>query len=200
MEKVMYYADIAEDYYNVACPEHVQNGYEKNVLIDTETEECLFVPGEVTPQEGELLFRCRRTKGNTVITLKTPKKERIKSYPKYKGIVREADPQKYGHAEFVSLPPEISDEIIQGVKLDNMDEFLDATADVYRDSYKCPYEVLHELDEEVVNADDDSLMGGYCVAYKRKSVDSGYYCFYFSHFEMIESKIFAVYYYGGSAG
>ena len=76
MEKVMYYADVAEEYYNTACPEHALNGYEKNVLIDTETEECLFVPGEVFPLEGELLFRCRRAKGNTITTLKTPKKEK----------------------------------------------------------------------------------------------------------------------------
>ena len=72
----MYYADVAEGYYNAACPSHAQNGYEKNVLLDTETEECIFVPGEVTPEEDELIFRCRRTKGITVTTLKTPKREK----------------------------------------------------------------------------------------------------------------------------
>ena len=34
MEKPIYYAGIAEKYYNLACPSYAQNGYDKNVLLD----------------------------------------------------------------------------------------------------------------------------------------------------------------------
>ena len=199
MEKVMYYADVAEEYYNIACPEHALNGYEKNVLIDTETEECLFVPGEVFPLEGELLFRCRRAKGNTITTLKTPKKEKKeRRNPKFNGIVRNVDPQQHGVEAFISLPPEIEHMCIHSIKLSNMDEFLEVAADAC-DRYKGPYEVLHKLDRAVVSAKSGLLEESICVSYKRDPYCSGDYIFYFSHFEMIGSVLYAVYEYGGSA-
>ena len=199
MGKIMYYADVAEHYYNAACPSHAQNGYEKNVLIDTDTEECIFVPGEVTPEEGELIFRCRRAKGITITTLKTPKREKKeKRNPKFNGIVRKVDLQQYGVEAFISLPPEIEHMCIHSIKLSNMDEFLEVAADAC-DRYKGPYEVLHELDRAVVNAKPDFLEGGICVSYKRDPYCSGDYIFYFSHFEMIGSVLYAVYEYGGSA-
>lgn len=199
MGKIMYYADVAEDYYNAACPNYAQNGYEKNVLLDTETEECIFVPGEVTPEEGELIFRCRRAKGITVTTLKTPKKEKKeKRNPKFKGIIRKADPQQYGVDAFISLPPEIEHMSIHGVKLSNWDEFLEVAEDAC-DRYKGPYEVLHELDRAVVNANSDLLEEGICVSYKRAPFCFGDYCFLFSHFEIIGSVLYAVYEYSGSA-
>lgn len=199
MEKVMYYAGVAEDYYNAAYPEHALNGYEKNVLIDTETEECLFVPGEVLPLEGELVFRCRRTKGITVTTLKTPKKEKKeRRNPKFNGIVQKVDPIQYGVEAFISLPPEIEHMRIHSVKLSNMDEFLEVAADAC-DRYKGPYEVLHKLDRAVVNAKPGLLEEGICVSYKRDPYSSGDYVFFFSHFEEIGSSLYAVYEYGGSA-
>lgn len=199
MGKIMYYADVAEDYYNAACPSYAQNGYEKNVLLDTETEECIFVPGEVTPEEGELIFRCRRAKGITLTNLKTPKKEKKgKRNPKFNGINRKVDPQQYGVDNFVSLPPEIEHMPIHSVKLSNMDEFLEVAADVC-DRYKGPYEVLHELDRAVVNAKPDFLGESICVSYKRDPYGLGDYVFYFSHFEIIGSVLYAVYEYGGSA-
>ena len=198
MEKVMYYADVAEDYYNTACPEHVRNGYEKNVLIDTETEECLFVPGEVLPQEDELVFRCRRAKGVTVTTLKTPKKEKKERHnPKFKGIVRKADPQQYTAEAFISLPPEIEHMLIHSVKLSNMDEFLEVAA-AASDRYKGPYEVLHELNRAVVNAKPGLLEEGICVEYERHPYGMKDYIFFFSHFEEIGSALYAVYEYGGA--
>lgn len=200
MEKIMYYADVAEGYYNAACPSYAQNGYEKNVLLDTETEECIFVPGEVTPEEGELIFRCRRSKGVTITTLKTPKKEKKeKRNPKFNGIVRKADPQQYGENNFIRLPPEIEHMTIHSVKLSNLDEFLKVAADDACDRYKGPYEVLHELDRAIVNAKSEFLEECICVSYKRDPYCAGDYIFYFSHFEMIDSVLYAVYEYGGSA-
>lgn len=201
MGKIMYYADVAEDYYNAACPSYAQNGYEKNVLLDTETEECIFVPSEVIPEEGELLFRCRRAKGITITTLKTPKKEKKeKRNPKFNGIVRKADPQQYDGDAFISLPPEIEHMLIHSVKLKNLDEFLEVAAENTCDRYKGPYEVLHELDRAVVNAKFDFLEECILVSYKRDPHCIGDYIFYFSHFEMIGSFLYAVYEYGGSAG
>ena len=199
MEKVMYYADIAEDYYNVACPEHVQNGYEKNVLIDTETEECLFVPGEVIPQEGELLFRCRRTKGNTVITLKTPKRKKLEKrndYQRFKGIIRENTQEG---TNYVSLPSEISHLPICGTKIENWDDFLELalTPD---ERYKNAYAVLQELDELVVSSQKGFLGECFCIPYVRHEYPEGYYCFSFSHFElMLDNLLCAVYEFNGSA-
>lgn len=199
MGKIMYYADVAEHYYNAACPSHAQNGYEKNVLLDTETEECIFVPGEVTPEEGELIFRCRRAKGITVTTLKnTQERKEGKRNPRFNGITRKADPQYYGADTIISLPPEVEHMPIHSVKLSNMDKFLEVASDSC-ERYKGPYEVLHELDRAVVNAKPDFLEGGICVSYKRDPYCSGDYIFYFSHFEMIGSVLYAVYEYGGSA-
>lgn len=199
MGKIMYLADVAEDYYNASCPSYAQNGYEKNVLLDTETEECIFVPGEVTPEEGELIFRCRRSKGITITTLKTPKKEKKeKRNPKFNGIVRKADPQQYGETSFISLPPEIEHMPIHSVKISNLEYFLEVTTDAC-DRYKGPYEVLHELDRAVVNAKSDFLENAICVSYKRDPYCTGLHVFHFSHFEMIGSVLYAVYEYGGSA-
>ena len=199
MGKIMYYADVAEDFYNVACPSHAQNGYEKNVLIDTDTEECIFVPGEVTPEEGELIFRCRRAKGITITTLKTPKREKKeKRNPKFNGIVRKVDLQQYGVEAFISLPPEIEHMYIHSVKLINMDEFLEVATDA-NDRFKGPYEVLHELDRAVVNAEPGYLEKGICVSYKRDPYGIGDHVFHFSYFEKIGSVLYAVYEYGGSA-
>lgn len=198
MGKIMYYADVAEHYYNAACPSHAQNGYEKNVLLDTETEECIFVPGEVTPEEGELIFRCRRAKGITVTTLKTPKKEKKeKRNPKFLGIIRKAE-TLYGIASYVSLPSEVEHMTIHSVKLSNWDDFLEVAEDACN-RYKGPYEVLHELDRAVVNAKHDLLEEGIFIAYKRDSQCTGDYIFCFSHFEIIGSLLYAVYEYGGSA-
>lgn len=35
MNDIMYYSELAEEYYEAACPKFAINGYEKNVLIDT---------------------------------------------------------------------------------------------------------------------------------------------------------------------
>lgn len=200
MGKIMYYADVAEGYYNAACPSHAQNGYEKNVLLDTETEECIFVPGEVIPEEGELIFRCRRTKGITVTTLKTPKREKKeKRNLRYNGILRKVDPQQYGVDNFISLPPEIEDMWIHCVKLSNLDEFLELAGNA-SGRQKSPYEVLHELDRVVVKAKSDFLEEGICISYMRDRGYLGDYTFYFSHFELVGSELFAVYEFGGSAG
>ena len=96
----MYYAGLAEEFYHSACPNHTMNGYEKNVLMNVETEKCIFVSGDVQPSENELLFRIKRAHGNTVTTLKTPRKEKVRSTAqsvavdpakhRYEGIVRPA--------------------------------------------------------------------------------------------------------------
>lgn len=198
MGKIMNYAEVVEYYYNAACPSYAQNGYEKNVLINTHTEDCIFVSGEVTPEEDELLFRCKRVRGNTFVTLKNPRKEKKeKQNPKYRGIIRCVE-SAYGETSCVSLPPEIEHLPIQGVKLSNPDDFLEL-AMTPDDDIKGPYEVLHELDRQVVWAQEGFLEEGICVAYKRKPFCSGDYIFLFSHFEMIGTELCAVYDYNGSA-
>ena len=47
MNDIMYYSELAEEYYEAACPKFAINGYEKNVLIDTDTERCIFISGDM---------------------------------------------------------------------------------------------------------------------------------------------------------
>ena len=42
----------------------------KNVLIDTDTERCIFISGDIELNEEQLLFRCKRSRGKTIINLK----------------------------------------------------------------------------------------------------------------------------------
>ena len=70
MNDIMYYSELAEEYYEAACPKFAINGYEKNVLIDTDTERCIFISGDIELDEEQLLFRCKRSRGKTIINLK----------------------------------------------------------------------------------------------------------------------------------
>ena len=205
MGKIMYYADVAEHYYNAACPSHAQNGYEKNVLLDTETEECIFVPGEVTPEEGELIFRCKRAKGITVTTLKTPKREKKENnkenrfnYPKISGIIRK-EKDGYGSTNtYVSTPFEMPFDTVLTTKLSNMDEFMDVA--MKRHSYmRQPFEALRELEMQVQEAHPGYLEEIISFTYRGDRTSKGEYIFKFSHFEKINDVHYcAVYDYVGS--
>lgn len=151
MENVMYYAGIVEDYYNAARPSYTRNGYEKNVLIDMETEKCIFVSGEVTPQDNELLFRLKTAGGQTISTLKTPKLKKSgkgvngnSANRTYEGL---PNPTTWDNQEatYVYLPDVIYNEYPMTVKVSNLDAFLKEC--MAMDGRNCnPYEVLDWLD------------------------------------------------------
>lgn len=218
----MYYADIAEQYYNAACPDHALNGYEKNVLLDMGTEKCIFVPSDVTPGAGELLVRCKRVRGNTYTTLKTPKAgkgdkgRKVTGARAYEGRVCDVNFGDY-RKRVVYLPGELdynpSCRRLKAVKLKNTDTYLKDTGGRPAE-YLNPYEVLASLSNM---AEDDfgvmELLETYRIhnartdeegrEYARPS-DTEMYVFVFSHFEKmtdgLSEGLCAVYEYTGRTG
>lgn len=213
----MYYAGLAEEFYHSACPDHTLNGYEKNVLMNIETEKCIFVSGDVQPSEKELLFRIKRAHGNTVTTLKTPRKEKVKptsqpvsgqnARPRYKGIVRKVKFYEDYTAEVVYPPEEIANELIYSIKIDNLDDFLDKTSNR---NFKrmSSYELLRALEYMVI---EDSSTGGlpyevYPISDERfddkgnllyPDADYDDHIFVFSYFEKCKKGLCAVFTYAG---
>lgn len=157
----MYYAEIAEKFYNSACPSHAINGYEKNVLMDVTSEKCIFVSGDVQPSENEALFRCKRAHGDTVVTLKTPRPDKrcttnaassgTGTRKRFEGEVHNTIVNQDETEQFVFLPSELATEIIRTLKISNMDEYLDATAfGGLSEGYLNPYEILQRLHYEAI--------------------------------------------------
>ena len=212
----MYYAEKAEEFYHSACPNHTMNGYEKNVLMNVETEKCIFVSGDVQPSENELLFRLKRAHGNTVTTLKTPRKEKVRSATqpvaenpvqhRYEGIVRYTKISEDFLTNLVYRPEEIANELIYSIKIANLDEYLNQTANR---NFKrlSSYELLAALESMVV----EDAPGGlpyevYPIPDERFDnkgnmlyPESGYddHIFVFSHYEKHKKGICAVYTYSG---
>ena len=156
MEKTMYYAGIAEQYYNSACPPYAQNGYDKNILLDIQTEKCIFVSGDVKPKDNELLFRCKRSGGETFTTLKTPhqKREKVKDAsptgnPIYEGKLARTTWDEDKEETFAYVPEGkhyfLYNEVPMSVKVVNLDAFLNKCMEM--DNRECnPYEFLQVLD------------------------------------------------------
>lgn len=199
MERAMYFAKVAEDFYAKACPNHAQNGYEKNVLIDTKTEECIFVSSEIQPVEGELVFRCRRAKGITVTTLKTPKKEKERrreklfNYPQIKGNVYTGK-DEYGCINtLVDTPFEMPEASVLTTKLSNMNEFMDIA--MRKGMFlRQPFEALRELEMRVQEAYPGCLNETIKFTYRMNN-EKGYdYIFKFSHFEKISPRQYCAVY------
>lgn len=222
MEKAMYYADIAEQYYNAACPDHALNGYEKNVLLDMRTEKCIFVPSDVTPTADELLVRCKRVRGNTYTTLKTAKankgarERKVTGARAYEGRVCNVN---YGEYEkrVVYMPEELdynpSCRKLKTVKVKNLDTYLMDTAG-RQNGCLSPYEVLAQLnDEAVADFGVMELLETYRICNApadnadtspHHPSDEEIYVFVFSHFEKmtdgLTEGLCAVYEYTGRTG
>lgn len=222
MEKAMYYADIAEQYYNAACPDHALNGYEKNVLLDMRTEKCIFVPSDVTPAPDELLVRCKRVRGNTYTTLKTPKegketkKRKVTGARAYEGRVCNVNYGDY-KKRVVYMPDELdynpSCRKLKALKVKNLDMYLMDTGGRC-DGYLSPYEVLAQLNDEA-EADFGvmELLETYRICNAAdpeeerptaRPSDKEMYVFIFSHFEKMSDGLTeglcAVYEYTGRTG
>lgn len=200
MKETMYYAGIVEEYYNSACPNYSRNGYEKNALIDKQSEKCIFVPGEVMPGDDELLFRCKRANGQTIITLKTPKRKKekptIPGIRRYEGEIRTEVFNGYERS-FAFPPDAIAYEPLKTAKLTNWDYFIESTMDL-DDRYTRPYKVLQQLEERFCN--NPPRLAEACVFISYKEEDDGCHdhIFYFSHFELTGTGVCAVYEYAGT--
>ena len=212
----MYYAGVAEEFYNSACPNYTVNGYEKNVLMNVETEKCIFVSGDIQPSENELLFRIKRAHGNTVTTLKTPRKEKVRSAAqpvaeapaqnRYEGIIRYTKVSEGITTNLAYRPKEIANELIYSIKVANLDEFLEQTANRNFERLSS-YELLAALESMVV----EDAPGGlpyeiYPIPDERFDnkgnmlyPEAGYddHIFIFSHYEKCKKGICAVYTYSG---
>lgn len=212
----MHYAGLAEEFYHSACPNHTMNGYEKNVLMDIETEKCIFVSGDVKPSENELLFRIKRAHGNTVTTLKTPRKEKERSAAvpvaeapasnRYEGIIRYTKVSEGITTNLAYRPKEIANELIYSVKVANLDEFLEQTANRNFERLSS-YELLAALESMVVQdapgglpyevypIPDERFDNKGNMLYPEAGYDD--HIFVFSHYEKCKKGICAVYSYRG---
>lgn len=45
------------------------SGYDRNILVREDYENCLFVDAKYTPQPGDVIFRCRTINQQTIIEL-----------------------------------------------------------------------------------------------------------------------------------
>lgn len=82
----------AQSFYEKTRSKTLFSGYEKNVLVRCDFDNCLFVKAEYEPQPGDVLFRCRTINQNTVIDLKVavPETETIEQYA-LKGKLTQAE-------------------------------------------------------------------------------------------------------------
>jgi hypothetical protein len=64
-------AEKAKKYYEEGRSRSVYSGYERNVLIRADYEQCIFVDSTYEPQPGDVIFRCKTINQSTVIELKT---------------------------------------------------------------------------------------------------------------------------------
>ena len=64
----------AQLFYEQSRKKRLYTGYEKNVLVRPDFENCLFVDAKYEPQPGDVIFRCKNMNGNTVIDLKLQQK------------------------------------------------------------------------------------------------------------------------------
>ena len=198
-ENPMYYAGLVEEFYNSACPSYTRNGYEKNALIDRQTEACIFVPGDVTPSPTQLLFRCKRAQGKTVITLKStkPRTENKKiGIRRYEGEIRK-NIYNGREAQYAYPPEEIAYEPLKTAKLTNWDYFMTNAMDLGSE-YTRPYIVLQQLEERFCK--NDARLAEAVVFISYTVEDDGYHdhIFYFSHFELTGTGVCAVYEYAGT--
>lgn len=200
MNDIMYYSGLAEEYYETACPKFAMNGYEKNVLMDTETERCIFISGDIELNEGQLLFRCKRSKGKTIINLRNnirkPKKE--EPFPReerkiHKGKLRiekeTLDDGSIFENEYVLLPHELKEGTHLLTRISNLDRYLNFYFN-NRACYRNTFEILADLEKQVANAEFGFLPKWISVSYK----DLGDVIFFFSHFEEDNKEnLFAIY-------
>ena len=193
-ENPMYYAGLVEEFYNSACPSYTRNGYEKNALIDRQTEACIFVPGDVTPSPTQLLFRCKRAQGKTIITLKSTKPKNESKKPGIRIYEAEIRLDVFdGKERRYAYPPEaIAYEPIKTVKLTNWDYFMECAMDLGEECLR-PYLVLQQMEEQFNN--NSARLAEACVLVPYAKEDDGvhYHIFYFSHFEMTGTGVCAVY-------
>ena len=202
MEKPIYYAGIAEKYYNLACPSYAQNGYDKNVLLDIQTEKCIFVSGDVKPGENELLFRCKRSGGETLTTLKTPHQPKSNNHSNWtenKTYAADIHPTTWDNgkeATFAYIPDAIYNQFPKTVKVANLDTFLCKCMEI--DAYECnPYEILEIVDSlSTVNSPF-----GVPTEYVRIPIThnelNGELVFHILYFEKLETGIVATFEFTG---
>lgn len=201
MNDIMYYSELAEEYYETACPKFAINGYEKNVLIDTDTERCIFISGDIELNEEQLLFRCKRSKGKTIINLKNnirkPKKEEelfpAETRKIYEGKLRiekeTLDDGSIFENEYVLLPHELEKGTHLLTRISNLDHYLNIYTN-NRAYYRDNFEILADLEKQVANAEFGFLPKWILASYK----NGGDVIFLFSHFEEDnDENLFAIY-------
>lgn len=197
----MYYSELAEEYYETACPKFAINGYEKNVLIDTDTERCIFISGDIELSEEQLIFRCKRSRGKTIINLKNnikkPKKEEelfpTDTRKRYEGKIR-IEKETLGDGtifenEYIFLPHVLKEGFHLLTRISNLDYYLDTYAN-NQACYRNDFEIIADLEKQVANAEFGFLPKCILISYKY----GGDVIFSFSHFEEDNMEnLFAIY-------
>lgn len=156
MENIIYYSQLAEDYYDASCSDHTFNGYDKNVLVDKMSGSCLFVPGSINAEEGQLIFRCNRKNGQTIINLKAAPyvaKKKVKTLQgELKTIYVDSlleDGSKF-EEEQVILPYELKEGTRLAFQVSNLPEFFESfTTD--RETRQGAFSILANAEQQVIH-------------------------------------------------
>ena len=207
MEKTMYYAGIVENYYNSACPPYAKNGYDKNILLDTQTEKCIFVSGDVKPNENELLFRCKRSGGETFTTMKTPhqKREKVPAMPPTGNTIYEGrlalTTWDDGKEEIFAYVPEgkhytLYNQVPMSVKVANLDEFLSMCME-YDDRECNPYQFLQMLDCQSTVQAPFGVPAEYMRLPFKHGENCGNMVFHFLYYELLNAGLVATFEFSG---
>lgn len=69
MSNILNLTEKARNFYESTCSKTLVSGYEKNVLVREDNDNCLFVNSDYELQDGDVLFRCKTINQNIVIDL-----------------------------------------------------------------------------------------------------------------------------------
>ena len=162
----------------------------RECVLFPDTERCIFISGDIELDEEQLLFRCKRSRGKTIINLKNnirKAKKEEKLFPTetrkiYEGKLRiekeTLDDGSIFENEYVLLPHELEKGSHLLTRISNLDHYLDTYTN-NRAYYRDNFEILADLEKQVANAEFGFLPKCILISYK----DDGDVIFFFSHFE-----------------
>lgn len=86
----------AQTFYESGRSRTMISGYERNVLVRDDFDNCLFVDSDYRPQPGDNIFRCQTINQQTVISLKI-------SIPKQPDLAEIALKGKFTHDQWLAM-------------------------------------------------------------------------------------------------
>lgn len=93
---ILFLSAKAQTFYESGRSRTMISGYERNVLVRDDFDNCLFVDSDYRPQPGDNIFRCQTINQQTVISLKI-------SIPKQPDLAEIALKGKFTRDQWVAM-------------------------------------------------------------------------------------------------